>query len=295
MSFIQSPIFAESWNVAWRMSESGTILHDKTTPFNIIENPLRYWAADPFVIEREGKTYIFAELYDYIRCRGILGYCELIPGKKCRWTPILVEPFHLSYPCIIEHAGKMYLMPESGEDRSLILYEATDFPRKWKRVHTLRENIALADTTPVFGDLCLTHHVDNPLNPELLLIHLGKIDNDTVVFEADPLCSRPGGLPFEQNGKRFRPVQHSENFLEGYGKSLCFFQISLTDGSYLEIPGPEVFPADLQFSRSVYLDGMHTYNSSTHFEVIDIKTRRFNLLNLLFRFWSKLVQIFRRA
>jgi hypothetical protein len=33
---------------------------------------------------------------------------------------------------------------------------------------------------------------------------------------------------------------------------------------------------------------MHTYNASTHFEVIDIKTRRFNLLNLLFRMLSKL-------
>lgn len=43
----------------------------------------------------------------------------------------------------------------------------------------------------------------------------------------------------------------------------------------------------LNFSKKIYLDGMHTYNASEEYEVIDIKTRRFNILNFMFRLLGK--------
>lgn len=292
----KTALYAESWNVAWREAAPGTILTDHTTPFTIIDNPLRYWAADPFVVERSGKTYLFAELYDYIRRRGILGCCELIPGRKCRWRPIIVEPFHLSYPCILEHGGKTYLMPESGEDRSLLLYEAVEFPWKWKRVKALREGVCFADTTPISGDgLALTHQVEDAQHPRLLLIDLTGQRPDTPAENQDILRSRPAGKPFRLNGRLIRPIQHSWDFDGNYGKSLIFSTLTLEGPLCRETPVAEIAPAELQYSRPIFLDGMHTYNSSAHFEVIDIKTRRFNLLNLLFRTWNKLAARIRRA
>lgn len=288
----KTPLYAESWNVAWRHTAPGTILTDKTTPFAIIENPLRYWAADPFVMEKDGKTWIFAELYDYIRCRGILGVCELIPGQKCRWEPIIVEPFHLSYPCILERDGKTYLMPESGQDRSLLLYEAVEFPRKWKRVKALRENVSFADTTPLSDDgLALTHQVSDARHPQLLLIDLTGSRPDVPAENQDLLRSRPAGKPFRLKDRLIRPIQHSWDFDQNYGKSLIFSAVTVEGTLCREEPITEITPQDLQYSRPIFLDGMHTYNTSSYFEVIDIKTRRFNLLNLLFRFLSK----FRRA
>lgn len=283
----KSPLFAESWNVAWRKAAPGTILNDKSTPFSIIENPLRYWAADPFVVERDGKTFIFAELYDYIRCRGILGVCELVPGKKCRWEPIIVEPFHLSYPCILEQDGKIYLMPESGYHSVLLLYEAVEFPRKWRRVRTIREGICLADTTPLTKERYLAHLVNEPMDPKLLLVDPTGQQPDMMVGGADPLCSRPAGKPFLFRSERYRPIQHSWDFLSNYGKSLVFSRWELDEAGYRESPVCEIHPEDLRYSRPIFLDGMHTYNTSPHFEVIDIKTRRFNLLNLVFRFLCK--------
>lgn len=284
----KTAVFAESWNVAWRKAAPGTILTDKNTPFTIIENPLRYWAADPFVVERDGKTYIFAELYDYIRCRGILGCCQLIPGRKCQWRPILIEPFHLSYPCILEHGGSTYLMPESGQDRSLLLYEAVEFPWKWKRMKTLRSDVCFADTTPIGGDgLALTHQVSDGSHPELLLIDLSGQRPDTPAENQDILRSRPAGKPFRLVGRLIRPVQHSWDFGQNYGKSLIFSAVMVDDSLCKEEPVAEITPADLNYTRPIYLDGMHTYNASAHFEVIDIKTRRFNLLNLAFRLLSK--------
>lgn len=39
---------------------------------------------------------------------------------------VLKEPFHLSYPWVFEEAGKVYMIPETGQDGSVRLYEATD-------------------------------------------------------------------------------------------------------------------------------------------------------------------------
>lgn len=283
------PFFAESWNVAWRKAPPGSILTDRETPFSIIENPLRYWAADPFVVEREGKTYLFAELYDYIRCRGILGFCELIPGRKCRWEPIIVEPFHLSYPCVLEHEGKTYLLPESGADRLLLLYEAVEFPQTWKQIKILRQDGSFADTTPITDDgLALAHEVSVPTDPHLTLIDLTGRRPDTLAENQDRLRSRPGGRPFRLEERMIRPVQHSWDFYQNYGKSLIFSEMTLEGDHLHEEPVAEICPTDLRYSRPIFLDGMHTYNASPNFEVIDIKTRRFNLLNLVFRVLNKL-------
>lgn len=51
--FERTALFAESWNVAWRKKNRESILTDKITPFAIIKNSFRYWAADPFLFEHE--------------------------------------------------------------------------------------------------------------------------------------------------------------------------------------------------------------------------------------------------
>lgn len=100
--FERTALFAESWNVAWRKINRESILTDKITPFAIIKNSFRYWAADPFLFEYENQFYIFAELYDYIKCRGCLGYCKWDGIKFSGWKKIITEAHHLSYPFILK-------------------------------------------------------------------------------------------------------------------------------------------------------------------------------------------------
>lgn len=288
-----APIFAESWNVAIRNKCTGEILTDTKTPFKIIKNNFRYWAADPFILEKDGKVYVFAELYDYVLRRGVLGYCSIEGNKASKWKPIIRELYHLSYPCIIEHNGKLCIMPESGVDEVLTVYECVDFPEKWTQCKVLRNSVKFADTTPVpfFGkNLALTHNVENPENPVLTLIDLDDKSADVTVDGEEKLRSRPAGYVFEQNGKLIRPAQVSDNTGEGYGKRLVFYECNLTeDLCYSETEIKEIRPEDLTYDTSIYLDGMHTYNSSEHYEVIDIKTRRFNILNFFMRIAGKLL------
>lgn len=294
MNIRRSPLFAESWNVAFRAKPTGTILSDTDAAFHVIPNAFRYWAADPFVVEREGKAYIFAELYDYILRRGVLGYCVIENGKPGKWIPVIQEEYHLSYPCLTEQDGQMYMMPESEAGKVLTVYQAVEFPNKWEKCPVLRSNVKFADTTPFPKTgmcLALTHQVEDQERPRLMLTDLRGTVDDRVIPEAVPFRSRPAGHVFAVDGKTVRPAQYSEDCGNGYGKGLIFYECELTeDLRYREREIGMLHPEDLRYDRPVFLDGMHTYNSSEHYEVIDIKTRRFNILNLIMRAAGKFLR-----
>ena len=288
----QTPLYAESWNVAFRNKPQGTILNDNDTPFTVIKNSFRYWAADPFVIQLEGKTYIFAELYDYILRRGVLGYCEITSGKAGKWKPLIREDYHLSYPCLMEAGDKLYLIPESGEGKVLTVYESVCFPDRWEK-RILRCSVEFADTTPLLcysNPLALTHDVSDPEHPRLTLIDLeGKLEDQPIEIR-ESLRTRPAGHFFEKDGTLFRPAQISLNTGNGYGKGLVFCKCLLDrELHYIETEIRECYPETLKYDRKIFLDGMHTYNANDQYEVIDIKTRRFNILNFIMRILGKLL------
>lgn len=287
----ETSLFAESWNVAFRKKPAGTVLSDTETPFILIENAFRYWAADPFVLEQNGEVYIFAELYDYVLCRGVLGYCRIVGDKPTKWIPVIKEPYHLSYPCTVSTEEGISLMPESGEGNVLSRYIPVGFPNSWKKAEVLRDEVRFADTTPIpvaGARYALTHQVDDPENPKLVMIDLKGQEEDWVVENAVPLRSRPAGHFFFRNGKLIRPAQYSENPDDGYGKALVFYECRWENGTYSESEITMLKPEQLTYNRYVFLDGMHTYNGSEHYEVIDIKTRRFNPLNFAMRIVGKL-------
>ena len=289
-----TPLFDESWNVAFRGKLAGAILDDTQTPFAVIPNNFRYWAADPFVVQYDGKACVFAELYDYILRRGVLGYCEIRDGKAGKWQPVIREDYHLSYPCLMEFQGKLCLMPESGEGEVLTIYEVVRFPDQWEKRAVLRSHVKFADTTPVpcaGRNLALTHRVDDPENPRLTLIDLENKLKDKEIEKQEPLRSRPAGHIFEKDGQWIRPAQVSVDTGAGYGKGLVFYQCQLSeDLRYSETELREIRPEDLNYDRTIFLDGMHTYNANEEYEVIDIKTRRFNILNFVMRIAGKFLR-----
>lgn len=132
------------YRAAFRKKGGHALLDDEAVPFRAIKNNLRYWVADPFVFERDGETYIFAELFDYLRRRGVIGYSKLkANGSFSSWKEIIVEPYHMSYPQIFEHDGEIYIVPETG---SGILWICTGrsisptdgrSPRTWQRTLSL--------------------------------------------------------------------------------------------------------------------------------------------------------------
>lgn len=280
-------LFAESWNVAWRRKKSLSILNDKETQFVVIPNPIRYWAADPFLFEYDGKTYVFAELYDYVRRRGVIGYYIINEKSDRKWHPIIVENYHLSYPYVFEDSGNIYIMPESSKADSLYLYECIDFPEKWKKSLVIRQNVQCVDSTFLNEkdrDELLAYEISDIQNPKLILVDLKNQQRDRVI-EIDSIdLRRPAGKVYKEG--HIRPAQ---NCVEKYGGGLVFYKYEFTqNGEYSEKEIARVYAEDLKLSRSLFLDGIHTYNSTKQYEVVDIKTRRLNIINLVFRIYGKL-------
>ncbi|MBQ8895737.1 MAG: hypothetical protein IJY88_02970 [Clostridia bacterium] len=283
-------IYSESWNVAFRNTPTGDILNNKSEPFTIIKNNFRYWAADPFVLEIKDKVYVFAELFDYILRRGILGYCTISDNKASKWTPIIKEPYHLSFPCVFMQDGVVYLMPESNAGEVLTLYKCEEFPCTWKRIKTLRSNVKFADTTPMpfpWQRYAVTHSINDVNDPKLLLIDTFGEEADRCVPHENTLRSRPAGHFLSYKEKMLRPAQYSEDNDKGYGKSLVFYECKFDGSEYSEIEFAEIKPEEQCYNKRIYLNGMHTYNSSEHYEVIDLKTRRFNPLDFIMRLLGK--------
>ena len=288
--FERTGLYAESWNVSWRLRKgTETLLSDKETEFMIKKNSFRYWAADPFLFEYNGEVYIFAELYDYIHCRGSIGYCKWNGKKFEKWNQIILEPYHLSYPYVFEKNGQVYIIPESGADNSLYLYRAVNFPNQWEKGKILRENVVYGDTTPFIWkehNYALTYDVKNKKKYELVLLDLEDSKKDYTLTGIQNInMRRPAGKMIQIEKEHIRPAQKC---IDDYGEGLIFYKYDCEQGIYSEKEIGMIVPQNLKYSKIILLDGMHTYNTSKHFEVIDLKTRRFNILNFIFRIIGKI-------
>ena len=87
---------------------------------------------------------------------------------------------------------------------------------------------------------------------------------------------RPAG--FISSEKELRVAQEAG---DDYGKGIIVYHFELgKDKSCNEYEIKRIHPQDVRLSKKLYLDGMHTYNRSNNYEVIDIKTRRLNIHSL---------------
>lgn len=283
-----SPIFAESWNVAYRNTPKGSILNDNyQTEFIVIPNSKKYWAADPMAFEYKGEIYIFAELYDYKLCRGTIGYTKLENKRFGKWNQVIVEDFHMSYPNLFIKDNEVYMVPETSGANELIIYKAIEFPAKWKKHKTIKAGVKWVDTTfwPSENDriTAYTETVSDPVQDYKLVFdkEYNLISEELIATDDNTL--RCGGRIFEYNGNVVRVCQDCR---VKYGGALYFRFCD--KGSLTEKKSVHVTPEDLAYDKKILLDGMHTYTALDNMEVIDIKTRRFNLINLFFRIKNKL-------
>lgn len=287
MDIRRTPLYAESWNVAYRMKSQGTILDDKKSPFVIIPNDKRYWAADPMVFNHNGETFIFAELYDYKRCRGVIGYTKYDGTKFGKWIPIIIEPFHMSYPFVFEKDNDIFMIPETSSGNALMLYKAIDFPNKWEKVKNIVDNVKWVDTSLIKtenGYIGFTEEL--PENQENVKDYKIVLDNELNLVDKELIndndsIHRCGGRIFKQSGNYIVVCQ---DCVEDYGKALYF---RICDENLVEKNNYHIDPEDLRYTSKILIDGMHTYTATENFEVIDIKTRRFNIINFFYRLKSK--------
>lgn len=229
-------------------------IYEGPTPFDLadpegISNPVltgkdvvdvnANFVADPFMVFKDGKYFIFFEVLNRATNQGDIGYAESSDGIHWKYRQIIIdEDFHLSYPYIFEWNNDYYLIPESCHDLSVRLYKALSFPDKWKYVGNLLSGERFVDpsifryndkwwlfvSTPdsdvlnlYYSSDLLTKWKPHPMNP---------------IVKRDRHTARPGGRVIIYNGNPYRFTQDDD---PSYGIQVFAFEITeLSEDTYTE-------------------------------------------------------------
>ena len=272
---VRSLIQAErhQWFIAIRPRTGlRTILNDRKD-FQPLLPPRNRFYADPFLIERNGKTYLFFEDFDFLKNRAAISYVEIGHDDQISAPRrILEKDYHLSYPFLFEQSGEVYMIPETRERRTIELYRATPFPEKWDLVRVLTSNVSAVDATLFqrHGKIWLLTNIAVPgssTHDELHLFFAGSLEEEFQPHPNNPVVSdvrraRPAGALFFEEGKLIRP---SQDCSLRYGAALVLNEVEvLSETDYRERPFARIGPD--WFSGSICT---HTYNRTDRFEALD--------------------------
>jgi hypothetical protein len=227
-----------------------------------------YFLADPFLYRHKDTTYLFVETASYERSREgkgayICTYRISDDLKEIEYLGIaLKEPFHLSYPQVIEVGKEIFLIPETQGGDSSFVYRSKSFPLEWEKSdYLLPQQIkdpTLVPKDKISGDFYYT-------KDGLLLRRSYIYENDNFKigereYVKTGTAFRPGGSPFYADGKHYLPIQDNSH---GYGTNLSIRELTqsgeLKKGSveYLLTPSsnnPE-FEAGMHHISSIQIDG----------------------------------------
>jgi hypothetical protein len=250
--------------------------------FQVIRPPQDRMYADPFLMEKEGRTYVFFEELRFTDKRGKISCLEVgASGRTGEPQVVLQTDHHLSYPFLFSWNGETYMMPEMASSGQSCVYRAVRFPDRWELSHVAFENARIYDPTICefggkfwlfasgVGHDCFCNSqlhlffADSPLGP--WTTH----PKNPVVF--DVRRARPAGQLFWWRGSLIRPGQDCSSV---YGGGIQLNRIEvMSDRDYQETPISLVGPEWMRRNR-----GTHTISWSSQFQAVDGRRWRHKLV-----------------
>lgn len=284
---IKSVFFPEIWCCAVRFGKDGdSLLSGNGSVFSVLPNSYRYWTADPFVVKENGKYYLFFEMFDRIKRKGLLGCREISESGFGKMRVIYESASHLSYPFIYKKDGVYYIVPESNKSEELFRLRCVDFPLKWEKEKVLLHE-KLVDTT-IFTHNGTDFYISQRVSGDNVFDRIDLFYDHNSVIEECPVnpvkkdlkTARCAGKLFEYDGKLIRP---SQNCADGYGAGLNFNEVlELSENAFKERLISMVLPEDIKLNFENHFTGIHTYNRTDNVEVIDLKIKsEINILNFV--------------
>ena len=208
---------------------------------------------------------------------------EVIPNGHKGWY---ADPF------LFDYKGETYLFAEYfsyklGESRGLFFYKAVDFPNKWEKISVIDKKMRLADTTPFqLGNDLFAFSLkieDDSAAGELILMKFDRSYFQPIkTLTKDMSLARPGGNVMICEKTMIRVAQNCE---KEYGRELSFISVNNLDSDYQEETVARLTPDSIILKNNKPPVGIHTYNNSDLFEVVDIKYYR----NSWYRLFLKLL------
>lgn len=221
----------------------------------VLPGPSGGYYADPFLWQRDGRTWLFVEEFVYARDRGHITVLELdgqlrvVAAEPVRFVPgYAALDCHASFPFIFAHGGETYMIPETHERGGVDLYVCERWPACWRLVRRLLDGIDAVDTMALqhAGRWYLLTSVAGRGRNRHLEIHHAD-DMLSGCFEPHPVnirnvygdntngTGRNAGFSIQQpDGALLRLMQNSAQY---YGESVQPMRITtLTEADFSEEP-----------------------------------------------------------
>jgi hypothetical protein len=264
------------WVVGWRRTNDDRIGDTLRMPqqewMRLPDDGARFYA-DPFLFQKDGRTWLFLEEYQYAVGKALLSVVEIgAQGVIGTPRPIIERPYHLSYPFVFERDGAIWMLPEMSSARRAELLRATNFPYEWEPTATLIDGQEISDATLIEhqNKLWLFASVSGDGGSSWDNLHLWSAQTLKGEWRSHPrnpvlidaAAARPAGGMYRHSNELWRPAQ---DCTRGYGSALTLARITkLDDENYTQQN-----VASLRPGASWPGIALHTLNTAGEFEVID--------------------------
>ena len=253
---------------------------DSNGKWTVVPSSANVWYADPFLFEWDGKRYLFAERMNRWRLIGSIAVCEIRKdGSLSKFKEVIVEPFHLSFPNVFEYDGQIFMIPESGWNKDIRLYRATNFPLQWEFVKALTEGVNFVDTAFLSkienGTAFLSSYDWDSRSSCYFKLDLNCMELNQLPDNPLMMNERNGGNAFMRDGMIYRVLQDCSDH---YGSKVMIRRIDNKDylsGHAVDSPSSEILADNLLINKKWKPKWCHTYNQSEHLEVIDFMVEHF--------------------
>jgi hypothetical protein len=266
----------EQWSLAFRFTDiepwSGSL-----QGFHRIAPPDDGFWADPFPLQRDGRSYIFFEELPGGAGRAHISVIEV--DRNGRSSPprrVIERDYHLSYPFLIEDGGELYMVPESAANGTIEIYRCTGFPYQWRLERVLVDGIYAADATLHRQGERWWMFANVAANGAEIHDELHVFTSDALLGDWQPLArnpvksdvrgARPAGRLFTQGGQLYRPSQICAPL---YGTGIALQRVTRLDERYQEVEERRILPVE---GEGVL--GLHTMNRAGDLSVTDAFLRR---------------------
>jgi hypothetical protein len=268
----------QHWGIALRTGASsiGFMRPSPMAGFEWLEAPRGHAWADPFLVARDGRTWLFYEDYSYAERRGAIACAEVTAeGGLVAPTTVLASAGHLSYPYVFVDGDAVFMIPESAEEAVVRLYRAEPFPTVWRAIADLYRGNAV--DTSVWHDGARWWFFTTVREPRggasaLMLFSAATLTGEWEPHPGNPISldvrdARGAGHIHRHEGRLIRPSQDGSRT---YGFAFALNEIlELTSERYRERRLVTIEP---DWSRG--LEATHTYARLEPFEATDGRLAR---------------------
>jgi hypothetical protein len=266
--------YVQHWQIGIRArvdQREASLERPDMASFEWVASPAGHFYADPFLLERDGRTWLFVEDYSYDTRLGTIAVAEVEgAGRLSPFTEVIRSEGHLSYPYVFEADGEVFMIPESAAEKQVRLYRATSFPYRWEIVTVLHDGRAV-DTSVVDHD-GRWWFFTTLLGPRgraamLMLFSADTLTGSWVSHPMNPVSRdirniRGAGVIRPIEGRLVRPSQDCSH---SYGYALSWMEVDALDERIYQ----ERSIGRMEALPRLGMTATHTYNATSRWETVD--------------------------